>query len=124
MCCSACSIGLRCQQPQEGGRDSKSRTTAVEESDNESERVTTGKMLVAERACSSNKVVLQAPLMQVIGNDSQVVVNIPFFKRNAAAGSYQHVWVANAFEMMIKTQEPDWKDFEVIMQVLFDSTER
>lgn len=26
--------------------------------------------------------------------------------------------------MMIKNQDPDWKDIEAIMQILFDSTEK
>lgn len=32
--------------------------------------------------------------------------------------------IAKAFEMMIKTQDPDWKDRDTMLEMLFDSTER
>ncbi|KFM04728.1 hypothetical protein AS27_08776, partial [Aptenodytes forsteri] len=68
---------------------------------------------------------------EAVGNDGPVIVKVPFSivdlnNWKIAAGSYRDDSdrVANTFEMMIRTQDPDWKDIEVIMQVLFDSTER
>ncbi|KAM9589240.1 uncharacterized protein ACIBXB_007681 isoform 1-T1 [Morphnus guianensis] len=44
----------------------------------------------------------------------------------AAAGNYRvdPEKVANAFEMMVKMQNPDWQDVEAILQVVFDGTEK
>lgn len=32
--------------------------------------------------------------------------------------------MAKALEMMIKTPDPDWKDIDIILEMLFDGTER
>lgn len=67
-----------------------------------------------------------------MGNEGLVQVKVPFSVTdlnnwNLAAGNNRNNpdrAAASAFEMMIKTQDPDWKDIEAITQVLFDSTER
>ncbi|KFQ90471.1 hypothetical protein Y956_12644, partial [Nipponia nippon] len=68
---------------------------------------------------------------QAVGNEGPITVKVPFSITNLnnwkpAAGSYRGDpdKVASAFEMMVKTQDPDWRDIEAVMQVLFDSTER
>ncbi|KFQ84404.1 hypothetical protein N337_10046, partial [Phoenicopterus ruber ruber] len=68
---------------------------------------------------------------QAVGNEGPVTVKVLFSITDLnswklAAGNYRDdlYKVASAFEMMIKTQAPNWKDIEAIMQVLFDSTER
>ncbi|XP_076217227.1 uncharacterized protein LOC143171928 [Aptenodytes patagonicus] len=148
-CCSACSIGQRClkltQKEQEEdlemlvapGLRQRSQNHGFEpfrvegESDDESERGATRATPVARRTRNRQGTVLQAPLRQAVGNEGPVVVKVPFSITDLnnwkiAAGNYRDDSdrVASAFEMMIKTQDPDWKDIEVIMQVLFDSTER
>ncbi|KFW97490.1 hypothetical protein N336_00034, partial [Phalacrocorax carbo] len=68
---------------------------------------------------------------QAVGNDGPVVMRVPFSITDlnnwkTAAGSYRDDpdRVASAFEIVVKTQDPDWRDIEAIMQVLFDSMER
>ncbi|KFP94149.1 hypothetical protein N329_12189, partial [Haliaeetus albicilla] len=68
---------------------------------------------------------------QAVGNDGLVVVKVPFSISDlnnwkAAAGNYQDdaEKVANAFELMVKIQNPDWQDVDAILQMLFDSTEK
>ncbi|KFP34964.1 hypothetical protein N324_07933, partial [Chlamydotis macqueenii] len=68
---------------------------------------------------------------QAVRNDGLVTVKVPFSIMDLsnwkiAAGNYQDDpdRAASASEMMAKTQDPDWKDMEAIVQVLFDSTER
>lgn len=98
---------------------------------NEPKRGTTGTKLVADRTCSWCKLLLQAPLRQAVGNNGTVVVKVPIsitdlinWKKLAGIYVNDPEQVAKAFEMMIQTQDPDWKDTEVIAQVLFDSTEK
>ncbi|KFQ55642.1 hypothetical protein N334_03986, partial [Pelecanus crispus] len=68
---------------------------------------------------------------QAVGNDGPVVVKVPFsttdlnnWKLTASSYRANPDRVASVFEIMIKTEDPDWKDIEAIMQVLFDGTER
>lgn len=32
--------------------------------------------------------------------------------------------MAKPFEMIIKTQDPDWKNIDIMLEMLFDGTER
>lgn len=66
-----------------------------------------------------------------MGNDGPITVKVPFSISDVsnwkvATGSYRDdaKKVASAFEMMIRTRNPDWQDIEAILQVVFDSTER
>ncbi|KFV52154.1 hypothetical protein N328_11898, partial [Gavia stellata] len=68
---------------------------------------------------------------QAVGNDGPIMIRVPFsitdlnnWKLVAGNCRVDQDKVANAFEIMIKTQDPDWKDIEAIMQALFSSTER
>ena len=90
---------------------------------------------ISERTRSRQKAELpaplQAPLRQAVGNSGPVFIKVPFSISDLnnwklAAGNYREdpEKVASAFEMIVKTQNPDWQDIEAILQVLFDSTER
>lgn len=86
---------------------------------------------MAERTCSWCKLVLQAPLRQAVGNNGMAVVKVPIsimdlinWKKLPGIYVDDPEQIAKAFEMMIKTQDPDWKDTEVIVQILFGSTEK
>ncbi|KFP55168.1 hypothetical protein N323_04879, partial [Cathartes aura] len=68
---------------------------------------------------------------QAVGNAGPINVKVLFSLADlnnlkATTGKYRDhpETVASAFEIMIKTQDPDWNDIEAIMQALFDSTEK
>ncbi len=149
-CCSACGIGQRWlkltqneqeedlgmlvaprlrQRPQ--NREPEPLLGAEGGLDDEPERDAAEATPVARRTRNRQGTALQAPLREAVGNDGPVIVKVPFSivdlnNWKIAAGSYRDDSdrVANTVAMMIKTQDPDWKDIEVILQVLFDSTER
>uniref|UniRef100_A0A663F7C0 Core shell protein Gag P30 domain-containing protein n=1 Tax=Aquila chrysaetos chrysaetos TaxID=223781 RepID=A0A663F7C0_AQUCH len=86
---------------------------------------------VAGRTRAKQKEVIQAPLRQALGTEGVATIKVPFSivdlnNWKIAAGSYRENpdQAAHAFETMIQTQDPDWKDIQVIMDVLFDSAER
>ncbi|GAB0209338.1 protein NYNRIN-like [Grus japonensis] len=99
------------------------------ESDSENKKM--GMTPVAERTRSRQGAVLQAPLRQAVGNEGLVIVRVPFSIADLnnwkqVAGNYRDNpdKVAKAFDTMIRTTDPDWKDLDAIMSVLFDSTEK
>lgn len=70
--------------------------------------------MVAERIHSWHKLMLQAPLRQAVGNNGMVVVKVPIsitdlIGQKKTCGIYvdDPKQAANAFEIMIKTQDPD-----------------
>ncbi|XP_071410337.1 uncharacterized protein [Pithys albifrons albifrons] len=77
------------------------------------------------------KLVLEAPLRQAMGNQGPMYIKTPFSlvelqQWKASVGSYRDNpdKVANYVERAIKTQDPDWFDLEVLMDTLLDSTEK
>lgn len=147
-CCSACSIRQRClkltreeveedlemlvapglRAPRQGFQFCKKESEA-ESDENTAEAA--AHTPVAEWTRSRRGVAFQAPLRQAVGNDGLVVVKVPFSISDlnnwkTAAGNYQDdpEKVVNAFELMVKIQNPDWQDVDAILQMLFDSTEK
>ena len=136
-CCSACSIGQRCLKLYEQEREDDTEMiigsqrapprTAPRNSD-EREPMNSP---VAGRTRAKQSKVIQAPLPQALGTEGVATIKVPFSivdlnNWKIAAGSYRENpdQTAHAFETMIQTQDPDWKDRQVIMNIFFDSTER
>ncbi|KFO10745.1 hypothetical protein N312_06790, partial [Balearica regulorum gibbericeps] len=68
---------------------------------------------------------------QGVGNNGTVMVKVPFspqdldtWKRNAGSYREDPERVARVFETIIRTQDPDWNDIQVILDTLLDSTEK
>ncbi|KFP21891.1 hypothetical protein Z169_02791, partial [Egretta garzetta] len=68
---------------------------------------------------------------EAVGNDSPVVVKVPFSIADLRswkeiAGSYREdpERVAKAIETIIRTQDPDWNDLQVILDTFLDETEK
>lgn len=74
--------------------------------------------------------VIQALLRQAVGNEGPVTVKVPFSVTNLnnwkiITGSYidNPDRVASTFDLMIRTQDPDWNDIEAVLMIVFDATE-
>ncbi|XP_074878289.1 uncharacterized protein LOC142028153 [Buteo buteo] len=72
-----------------------------------------------------------APLRQGVGNDGPVYVKVPFSVTDLmawkqAAGVYREdpERVGRVVDTIIKTQNPDWSDLQVILDNLLDDTEK
>lgn len=72
-----------------------------------------------------------APLRQGVGAEGLVYVKAPFSAGDLviwkqAAETYRENLdkVARVVKMIIKTQNPDWDDLQVILDTLMDSTEK
>ncbi|XP_017670586.1 PREDICTED: uncharacterized protein LOC108497467 [Lepidothrix coronata] len=77
------------------------------------------------------KPVVEAPLIQAMGNQGPVLIKVPFSlvelqQWKAFVGAYRDNpdKVANYMERAIRTQNPDWCDLEVMMDTSLDSTEK
>ncbi|XP_051636443.1 transcription initiation factor TFIID subunit 4-like, partial [Manacus candei] len=86
---------------------------------------------VARRTRTKEKPVVEAPLIQAMGNQGPVLIKAPFSlvelqQWKAFVGAYRDNpdKVANYMERAIRTQNPDWCDLEVMMDTLLDSTEK
>ena len=132
-CCSACSIGQRClkwtQEEIEEDLDlltaprlriTDRQAEARQERSDESEEAVEAESStpISERTRSRQKTELpaplQAPLRQAVGNSGPVFIKVPFSISDLnnwklAAGNYREdpEKVASAFEMIVKTQNPD-----------------
>ena len=85
---------------------------------------------VAGRTRAKQSEVIQAP-RQALGTEGVAIIKVPFSivdlnNWKIEAGSYRENpdQTAHAFETMIQTQDPDWKDIQVIIDVLFDIVQR
>ena len=72
-----------------------------------------------------------APLRQGVGNDGPVYVKAPFSVMDLmawkqAAGTYREdpERVGRIVDTIIRTQNPDWNDLQVILDTLMDGTEK
>ncbi|XP_066195654.1 uncharacterized protein, partial [Sylvia atricapilla] len=72
-----------------------------------------------------------APLRQGVGVDGPVFVKVPFSPADLiiwkqSAGTYRDNpdKVARVVKMIMKTQNPDWEDIQVILDTLMDETEK
>ncbi|KFP21767.1 hypothetical protein Z169_07111, partial [Egretta garzetta] len=68
---------------------------------------------------------------EAVGNDGPVVVKVPFSITDLrlwkeTAGTYQEnpEKVAEVIETIIRTQDPDWNDLQVILDIFLDDTEK
>ncbi|KAK4811226.1 LOW QUALITY PROTEIN: hypothetical protein QYF61_022123 [Mycteria americana] len=75
--------------------------------------------------------VFQAPFRQAVGNDGPVIAKVPFsitdlrsWKETAGIYREDPEKVAKVFEIIIRTQDPDWNYLQVIMDTLLDSIEK
>lgn len=106
----------------------------AEEKTEETERMyqgTEGFSLTAERTRAKHRDVTAAAFHQAAGMDGPITVEVPLSITDLnnwklMAGTYQDDpdKMAKAFEMMIKLQDPNWKDIDAMLEVLFDSTQR
>ncbi|XP_041894788.1 uncharacterized protein LOC121669624 [Corvus kubaryi] len=85
----------------------------------------------AERTRAEHRDVRAAAFHEAVSMDGPITVKVPFSIMDLnnwklIAGTYRDDpdKMAKAFEMMIKTQDPDWKDIDTMLEMLFDSTER
>ncbi|KAJ7415099.1 Pol polyprotein [Willisornis vidua] len=75
---------------------------------------------------------LMAPLREAVGPDGgKVIVKVPFstsdlmiWKQSAGAYRENPEKVARVVKMVIKAQNPDWNDLQVLLDTLMDSTEK
>ncbi|KAK4821607.1 hypothetical protein QYF61_025184 [Mycteria americana] len=74
---------------------------------------------------------LQAPLREAVGNDGPVAVKVPFSITDLRSwkettGIYQEdpERVAKVIETIIRTQDPDWNDLQVILDTLLDTEKK
>ncbi|XP_009981674.1 PREDICTED: endogenous retrovirus group K member 25 Pol protein-like [Tauraco erythrolophus] len=72
-----------------------------------------------------------APLRQGVGNDGPVYVKVPFSVTDLmawkqAAGLYREDLerVGRVVDTLIRTQDPDWSDLQVVLDNLLDDTEK
>ncbi|XP_053911764.1 uncharacterized protein LOC128850785 isoform X2 [Cuculus canorus] len=72
-----------------------------------------------------------APLRQGVGAEGPVYVKVPFTPGDLmlwkqSAGTYREnpSKVARVVKMILKTQNPDWDDIQVLLDTLMDSTEK
>lgn len=85
----------------------------------------------AETTRAEHRDVRAAAFHQAAGIDGPITGEVPFSitglnNWKLMAGTYRDDpdKMAKAFEMMIKLQDPDWKDIDAMLEMLFDSTER
>ncbi|XP_053910881.1 uncharacterized protein LOC128850478 [Cuculus canorus] len=77
------------------------------------------------------KTKIMAPLRQGIGAEGPVYVKVPFSPGDLmlwkqSAGTYRENpdKVARVVKMIMKTQNPDWDDIQVLLDTLMDTTEK
>lgn len=106
----------------------------AEEKTEEIERMyhgTEGFSPTAETTRAEHRDVTAAAFHQAAGMDGPITAEVPFsitdlnnWKLMAGTDRDDPDKMAKAFEMMIKFQDPDWKDIDAMLEMLFDSTER
>ncbi|KAM7041637.1 uncharacterized protein M8220_007978 isoform 1-T3 [Acridotheres tristis] len=92
---------------------------------------TEGFSSTAEPTRAEHRDVRAAAFHQAAAIDGPITAEDPFSITHLnswelMAGTYRDDpdKMAKAFEMMIKLQDPDWKDIDAMLEMLFDSTER
>lgn len=111
----------RTPEPRERGRE-QSRTPL-------SQRTRRGRL---DRGKSASRAHLMAPLREAVGpTGDRVRVKVPFspndliiWKQSAGAYRENPEKVARVVKMVIKTQNPDWNDLQVLLDLIMDSTEK
>ncbi|RMC21777.1 hypothetical protein DUI87_02646 [Hirundo rustica rustica] len=88
--------------------------------------------LVSKKGGREGGTHIMAPLREAVGpQGDQVMVKVPFSPNDLmiwkqSAGSYREDpdRTARVVKMVIKTQNPDWNDLQVLLDTLMDSTEK
>ncbi|RMB93633.1 hypothetical protein DUI87_29859 [Hirundo rustica rustica] len=88
--------------------------------------------LVSKKGGREGGTHVMAPLREAVGpQGDQVMVKVPFSPNDLiiwkqSAGSYREDpdRTARVVKMVIKTQNPDWNDLQVLLDTLMDSTEK
>nr|XP_032600643.1 uncharacterized protein LOC116806932 [Taeniopygia guttata] len=87
--------------------------------------------VLARKDLGRQKRTVIAPLRQGIGAEGMVFVKVPFssadlviWKQSAGTFWENADKVARVVKMIMKTQNPDWDDIQVILDTLMDSTEK
>uniref|UniRef100_A0A8B9EJJ4 Core shell protein Gag P30 domain-containing protein n=1 Tax=Anser cygnoides TaxID=8845 RepID=A0A8B9EJJ4_ANSCY len=95
------------------------------------EQKVVGEWMIRKKGGIRQKGNIIAPLRQGVGTEGPVYVKVPFTPGDLviwkqAAGTYRENpdKVARVMKMIIKTQNPDWDDLQVILDTLMDSTEK
>ena len=146
-CCSACSIGQRCLKvgsqnerledylpppEREGDREGDAGAVGVKESEEGvREETDIGFSPITARTRSKMGPIIQAPLRQAMGVGGPVRIKVPFTLADLdgwriTAGNYRDdpEKVAKGFELMVKTQDPDWADVDAMLDVVFSESEK
>ncbi|RLV61937.1 hypothetical protein DV515_00019861 [Chloebia gouldiae] len=86
-------------------------------------------LVLARKDLGRQKQTVIAPLRQGIEVDGPVLVKVPFSPADLvvwkkSAGTYRENpdKVARVVKMIMKTQNPDWDDIQIILDTLMDST--
>uniref|UniRef100_A0A8C0UHS3 Core shell protein Gag P30 domain-containing protein n=1 Tax=Cyanistes caeruleus TaxID=156563 RepID=A0A8C0UHS3_CYACU len=130
---------LACKEVDLAGLEEKMERTGrmsrgAEEKTEETERMyqgTEGFSLAAETTIAKQRDVRAAAFHQAAGMEGPITEEVPFSRTGLnnwelMAGTYRDDpdKMAKAFEMLIKLHDPDWKDIDAMLEMLFDSTER
>uniref|UniRef100_A0A8C9L8D5 Core shell protein Gag P30 domain-containing protein n=1 Tax=Pavo cristatus TaxID=9049 RepID=A0A8C9L8D5_PAVCR len=141
-CCSACSIGERClrsgggedrleddvspqAEKQKGFSDEEEQEAEAVQKEAEAAR---GGSQIATRTGSRKEPELLAPLMQAVGPKGPIRIRAPFSTSDLESWrevvkSYGNdpLGVAKRFEMIVKNQDPDWRDVDLMLDVMSES---
>ncbi|KAK4828197.1 hypothetical protein QYF61_024631 [Mycteria americana] len=146
-CCSACSIGQRCLKvgsqnerledylpplEREGDREGDAGAVGREEPEmREREETDIRFSPITTRTRSKVGPAIQAPLRQAMGVGGPVRIKVPFTLADldgwrVTAGSYRDdpERVAKGFELIVKTQDPDWEDVDAMLDAVFSESEK
>uniref|UniRef100_A0A8C3V0V0 Core shell protein Gag P30 domain-containing protein n=1 Tax=Catharus ustulatus TaxID=91951 RepID=A0A8C3V0V0_CATUS len=112
------------------GREAKVETTDIPRTPL-SERTRRGRWEV-ERKKKEESAHLMVPLREAVGPQGErVIVKVPFspndlliWKQSAGAYREDPERTARVVKMVIKTQNPDWNDLQVLLDTIMDSTEK
>lgn len=124
---------LRREEPGQGGKREKEDSSSDGESPTLVSPVShrTRQQRRAGEIINEQRGKIIAPLRQGVGTEGPVYVKVPFSAGDLmiwkqAAGTYRENpdKVARVMKMIIKTQNPNWDDLQVILDTLMDSTEK
>lgn len=146
-CCSACSIGQRCIKLKKNGErmeedldlslsilpppSSEGNSTKDASAEEPEENIKTkdlGFTPITARTRSKMGPIIQAPLRQAVGVTGPTRIKIPFtmndldlWKEIVKEYRDDPEGVAKRFELIVKNQDPDWKDIDLMLDALTET---
>lgn len=145
-CCSACSIGQRCiklKETEERMEDfifsphllpptslegNSTDDTGTKEPDEGTSTKDLGFTPITARTRSKIGPIIQAPLRQAVGATGPTKIKVPFTMNDL--DSWREIvkeyrddpeGVAKRFEFIVKNQDPDWKDIDLMLDALTET---